>query len=379
MRLLLSLLPLLLLPLLAACEEAPPPESAAPAYQIVGYLHGPRGVQIDDEAAARLTHVNYAFANVRDDAVVLEHPEDPARLAALTALRDRHPHLRILLSVGGWAWSEHFSDAALTEESRQTFARSAVALVTRHHLDGLDIDWEYPGQPGEDNVFRPKDRENFTLLLQTLREHLDAQARQDGRPADRPYELTIAAAAGETYLEHTDMRAAAAYLDFVNLMTYDFHGPWTERTGHHANLYPPADVVAPSGAAAVEAMMRAGVPADKIVLGAAFYGRGWRGVHPEHNGLHQPYEGPSVSYPFHALAAEYIDRNGFVRHWDEAARAPYLWHPDSLVFISYEDEASLREKAAYVHEHGLGGVMYWEHHGDADGRLLKALHEALQP
>ncbi|RMF57323.1 MAG: hypothetical protein D6746_11265, partial [Bacteroidetes bacterium] len=123
MRPLRSLLPLLLLPLLAACEEALAPEPAAPAYRLVGYLQGPLGVQIDDEAAARLTHVNYAFANVRDDAVVLEYPEDPARLAALTALRDRHPHLRILLSVGGWTWSENFSDAALTEESRETFAR----------------------------------------------------------------------------------------------------------------------------------------------------------------------------------------------------------------------------------------------------------------
>ena len=364
---------------LTACDEGRESGASGEALRLIAYLHSPRGVDVRDVDAAKLTHINYAFANVRNDSVVLESPDDPARLARLTALRDRHPNLRILLSVGGWSWSENFSDAALTEASRETFAQSAVALVTRHHLDGLDIDWEYPGQPGEDNVYREADRENFTRLLRTLREHLDRQSDRDGRAEGRRYELTIAAAAGERYLAHTDLRAAAAYLDFINLMTYDFHGPWTERTGHHANLYPPSGVAAASGAAAVEALLREGIPAQKIILGAAFYGYAWRGVHPENDGLFQPYGGPVESLPFHELAARYIDRNGYERHWDDAAKAPYLWQSDSLVFISYEDEASLREKGRYVRAKGLGGVMYWEHTGDADGTLLSALYEALRP
>lgn len=360
---------------LTACDAAREDGAPGETYRLIGYLHGARGVDVRDVDAAKLTHVNYAFANVRNDSVVLESPDDPANLARLTALRAGHPDLRILLSVGGWSWSENFSDAALTEASRETFAQSAVALMTRFALDGLDIDWEYPGQPGEDNVYREADRENFTLLLRTLREHLDRQSDRDGRR----YELTIAAGAGAAYLAHTDLRAAAEYLDFINLMTYDFHGAWTDGTGHHANLYPPSGVAAPSGAAAVEALLRAGVPARKVVLGAAFYGRGWRGVRAENHGLYQPYEGRAESYPFHVLADRYIDRNGYERHWDDAAKAPYLWQPDSLVFISYEDEASLREKARYVRARGLGGVMYWEHTGDADGALLKALYEALRP
>ena len=364
---------------LTACDEAREDGAPAATYRLVGYLYGARGVEVRDVDAAKLTHVNYAFANVRNDSVVLESPDDPANLARLTALRAGHPDLRILLSVGGWSWSENFSDAALTEASRETFAQSAVALMTRFALDGLDIDWEYPGQPGEDNVYREADRENFTRLLRTLREHLDRQSDRDGRAEGRRYELTIAAGAGEEYLAHTDLRAAAAYLDVINLMTYDFHGPWTERTGHHANLYPPSGVGAPSGAAAVEALLRAGVPARKIVLGGAFYGYAWHGVHPENGGLFQPYEGPVESVPFHVLAERYIDRNGYERHWDDAAKAPYLWQPDSLVFISYEDEASLREKGRYARAKGLGGVMYWEHTGDADGALLKALYEALRP
>ncbi|WP_457652625.1 glycoside hydrolase family 18 protein [Rhodocaloribacter sp.] len=364
---------------LTACDEAREDGAPGETLRLVGYLHGARGADVRDVDAAKLTHLNYAFANVRNDSVVLESPDDPANLARLTALRAGHPELRILLSVGGWSWSEHFSDAALTEASRETFAQSAAALMTRFALDGLDVDWEYPGQPGEDNVYREADRENFTLLLRTLREHLDRQSDRDGRAEGRRYELTIAAGAGAAYLAHTDLRAAAAYLDFINLMTYDFHGAWTDRTGHHANLYPPSGVAAASGEAAVEALLRAGVPARKIVLGAAFYGRGWRGVRPENHGLYQPYEGRAESYPFHALADRYIDKNGYERHWDDAAKAPYLWHPDSLVFISYEDEASLREKGRYVRAKGLGGVMYWEHTGDADGTLLNALYEALRP
>ncbi len=359
---------------LTACDEAREGHAPAETYRLVGYLFGPRGGEVREADAARLTHINYAFANVRNDSVVLESPDDPPRLATLRA---GHPELRILLSVGGWSWSENFSDAALTEASRETFAQSAVALMTRFALDGLDIDWEYPGQPGEDNVYREADRENFTLLLRTLRERLDRQSDRDGRAEGRRYELTIAAGAGEEYLAHTDLGAAAEYLDFINLMTYDFHGPWTERTGHHANLYPPSGVAAPSGAEAVEALLRAGVPARKVVLGAAFYGYGWRGVRPENDGLYQPYEGRVESYPYHVLAGRYVGRNGYERHWDDAAKAPYLWQPDSLVFISYEDEASLREKGRYAREKGLGGVMYWEHTGDADGALLKALYEAL--
>jgi len=192
---------------LTACDEAREGHATAETYRLVGYLLGPRGGEVREADAARLTHINYAFANVRNDSVVLGSPDDPARLAALRA---GHPELRILLSVGGWSWSENFSDAALTEASRETFAQSAVALMTRFALDGLDIDWEYPGQPGEDNVYREADRENFTLLLRTLREHLDRQSLRDGRAEGRRYELSIAAGAGEEYLAHTDLGAAAA-------------------------------------------------------------------------------------------------------------------------------------------------------------------------
>lgn len=370
--------------LLASCSPSRSlvtPEGPAGKYNIVGYVMGNRGLDLRRIDATKLTHINYAFANIADGQVVLEREGDPANFAKLNALKARNPRLKILLSVGGWAWSDHFSDAALTETARETFARSAIDVLTTYALDGLDLDWEYPGQPGEGNTYRAEDKHNFTLLLKTLREHLDAQSVLDGRTGADKYLLTIATGANATYLEHTEMDVAQQYLDFINIMTYDFAGSWSATTGHHTNLYPSAAADgAPARAAStgVEEHVRAGVPARKLVLGVAFYGRSWSGVAPAQNGLYQPYGASGRSYGYHTLVTEYVNRNGFRRYWDDAAKAPYLWNPDSTRFITYEDEESLRYKADFVKANGLGGVMYWEHSQDPDEVLLDVLYRHLQ-
>ncbi len=348
-------------------------------YRLVAYVHGGTPEALAQIGAETLTHVNYAFANVTPGGrVVLEDPEDTARLAALTGLRQSNPDLRVLVSVGGWSWSDHFSDAALTEASRERFAQSAVAVVRAHGLDGIDIDWEYPGQRGEDNTFRPEDRESFTLLLAAVRAALDAAGAEDGRQRD-PYQLTIAAATNDVYLDHTEMAKVQRYLDFVNLMTYDFSGAWSARTGHHANLRPSAATPgAPSASEAVERFVDAGVPPEKIVVGAAFYGRGWTGVAPEANGLGQPYTGESVSYGYADLVDRFVDRNGYHRVWDAEALAPTLWNAETRTFISYEDETSIAAKAEYVRDRGLGGLMWWQHLHDPDERLLDAAAAVLR-
>lgn len=360
----------------AACELAGPDESSS-EYRRIGYVLGSRGITVSPADAQKLTHINYAFANVRNNRVVLEHPQTPDHLDALNALKDSNPHLEILLSVGGWAWSDHFSDAALTEASRDQFARSAAALVKEHNLDGLDLDWEYPGQRGQDNTFRAEDKQNFTLLLKAVRARLDSL--QTVQPEADPYLLTIAAGADSTYLAHTEMAEAHKPLDFVNLMTYDFHGSWTDHTGHHANVHEPAvaDTAEPSAAASVERFVEAGVPPEKLVIGAAFYGRGWSGVAPNRRGRYQPYDTARGALSYDSLSAAYINQNGFARYWDEAAQAPYLWNAETATFITYDDPASLRAKADFVRARDLGGIMYWEHGHDPSGTLLDALYENL--
>ncbi len=343
---------------------------------IVGYVYPRDGpVALDAGAAAKLTHVNFAFAEVRAGRLSPATPETAASLAALVGARAHHPGLRILVSAGGWTGSRGFSDLALTPARRRDFARSVVEFLRRNDLDGFDLDWEYPGLPGNGNPHRPADRGNFTALLAELRRALDA----DGSARGRHLLLTIAAATSSEYLAHTDMAAAQASLDLVNLMAYDFVLPEAgDRAGHHANLRAPAgDPDASSGEKAVKAFLAAGVPARKLVLGVPFYGRAWAGVAGLSDlGRKGRPAGEGFDARYSALA-RLAGHDGWVRGWDEAAQAPYLLNTARRLFVSYEDPESLGLKCRFVREHGLAGIMFWEYHADPTGALLDALVNGL--
>ncbi len=375
---LLPVLSLVLLGALAGCRSLPRGDDGGSPYRLIAYVTGRADLARID--AAKLTHVNYAFGHVSDSGTVyFRNPETPAHLAQLQSLKARNPRLKLLLSIGGWG-ADGFSDAALTDAARARFARSAADVLRRYALDGIDMDWEYPGQPGPGIKFRPEDRRNFTLMLQALREHLDALSDAHRRTGSDRYLLTIASAGSKAYFDHTEMDRLHAYLDFINVMTYDLYGSYSDSTGHHTGLYPSGFPGAQtiSADADIARHLAAGIPPEKLVVGAAFYGKSWKGVRPEHNGRNQPYEQYGRTYAYSELARDFIDRQGFVRYWDETARAPYLWHADSAMFVSYDDPASLAEKARYVRRHRLGGVMYWEHSHDPDEVLLDALYRNLR-
>ena len=351
-----------------ASTSAEPP--ARPV--VVAYVF-PQDARIDARTipAGRITHVNYAFANIRDGRIVEGFANDAENFRTLCSLRRGHPHLRVLVSIGGWTWSGGFSDAALTPASRTRFVRSVVDFVVRHDLDGVDIDWEYPGLPGFGNVHRDEDKPNFTALMRELRTALDAR----GRKARRAYLLTLAAGASSDFLAHTEMDRVAAVADLVNLMTYDFLVPPGDGiAGHHANLYASAaDPGGQSADRAVRAFLAAGVPAHKLVLGVPFYGRAW--AVPEGDGPYRPATGPSerVETAYAALAAA-LQGGTYARRFDTDARAPYLWDQARRVFVSYDDPESLRLKAAYVRERGLRGMMFWRLEDDPGAVLLTAVH-----
>jgi GH18 family chitinase len=361
--------------LLAAGGAAALAAEARPA--VVAYVF-PRGRVLEPHAirAEELTHVNFAFANVVGGKVVEGSPLDAENLKVLTGLRQYHPHLRVLVSVGGWSWSKGFSDAALTARSRRVFVASAVDFVRRHDLDGFDVDWEYPGLPGDDNPHRPEDRENFTAMMAALRQALDREGARTGRHLL----LTFAAGASRDFVAHTELEKLQAVVDFVNLMTYDFRvASPGEPAGHHANLYPsPADPDHVSADGAVADFLAAGVPASKLVLGVPFYGRAWEGLGSP-GGLYKegrpPRERIDTSHP--SLAA-LVGREGWVRGWDATAQAPFLWNEGRKTFVTYEDEESLRLKSRYVREKGLAGVMFWEYGADRSGALLDTLDAALR-
>jgi chitinase len=123
----------------------------------------------------------------------------------------------------------------------------------------------------------------------------------------------------------------------------------------------------------VRQYLAAGVPASKIVLGVPFYGRGFAGVTPQNNGLYQHYEQSKDFDSYAQLVESLIDKQGFVRHWDAAARAPYLWNSASRSFITYEDPQSLAIKRCYVRDMHLGGMMFWELSLDRNDELLDVI------
>jgi len=333
-----------------------------------------RALAADEINARKLTRINYAFANIKDGEIVEGFSHDAENFATLNSLKRTNPSLRVLVSVGGWTWSGGFSDMALTRQSRARFISSAVRFAERYKLDGLDIDWEYPGQVGNGNTFRPQDKQNFTLLLAELRQRFDVEQKRLGR---RLY-TSIATGASQKFLDNTEMEKVQRYVDTVNLMTYDFYvgGP---ATGHDAPLFHnPADPKNVSAQRSVEMYLQAGVAAHKIVLGVPFYGRSWGEVSSVNDGLFQPGKaarGVHFSYP----DLPNLLATGFVRHWDATASAPFLYNPETQVFVTYEDPQSLAAKCSFVNQRRLGGVMFWEYFNDSTGILLDAVHAGLMP
>ncbi len=341
-----------------------------PGKIVVGYVAGWSGMSMDQVDVTKLTHINYAFANIHNGQIRFELPTDSANLAQLVAMKSQNPDLKILVSIGGWVWSDQFSDAALTDSTRQRFASSAIDLMLKHRLDGLDLDWEYPGQIGEDNVFRPEDKHNFTLLLNEIRQQLDALPQS----ADQHFLLTIASGANQDYIDHTELGEAHKLLDFINIMTYDLYSGLDYTTGHHSNLSPSnfTNDASRDVYASVDGHIKAGVPVEKIVLGIPFYGRLWKGVAPQNNGLYQPAQTAGSIIDYNVIVDNYLNK-GFERFWDESAQAPYLWSGDSAIFISYEDPQSLALKLEYIDKKKLGGAMFWEYSLDKDGELLNKI------
>ncbi len=346
-------------------------------YVIAAYVF-PRNMALtsDQVAAKKLTRINFAFANIDQGRIVEGDPSDAANLAMLVGLKKENPDLTVLVSVGGWLWSGRFSDAALTPASRAKFIDSVASFITRYNLDGLDIDWEYPAMAGAaGNVFRPEDKQNYTLLLKELRERFKEMQKR----LHRHLYITIAAGASAKFLEHTEMDKVQKYVDTVNLMAYDYYEPGDDKiTGNHAPLFvDPADPKGISADKSVKEFEAAGVPANKIVLGVPFYGHVWGHVAATNNGLFQPGDPVPNAYSTYGTLTQDMTSHGFTRYWDAKASVPYLYNSQKQIFVSYEDPESLALKCRYVIDHHLAGMMFWEYESDPSGKLLDAIDRGL--
>jgi len=366
----------------------------------------------DSGAASRLTHIQYAFANITPDLKcgvsdpwadyqrpypaaddvdgvdeTWSETEVRGHFNQLRKLKKLYPKLKVLISVGGWTFSNRFSDAALTPASRQAFVSSCVDMFIKGNVgegrtsgdlfDGIDVDWEFPGACGNTCDFRPEDTQNFTLLMAEFRKQLDAA----GRTARKKYELAIAAPVVESLYSKMELKRVARSLDFISIMGYDMHGSWELQTNFHAPLLPSS--ADPAGKklnvhTTVDAFLRAGVPRDKVVVGVPFYGRGWQGVPNVNHGLYQSATGPAPG-PVEVGSMDYRDLapiaavQGSFR--DLRTQGHWIYNPATGMFWGYDDAFAMKVKGTYVKVRGLGGNMFWELSQDStSGTLVRALH-----
>ncbi|MEH7085785.1 glycosyl hydrolase family 18 protein [Neobacillus drentensis] len=363
-------------------------------YKTVGYFAGwatYSNYQVTDIDASKLTHLNYAFANISADGKIevgdpwadieQSFPGDTAdqpykgNFYQLTKLKQQFPHLKTIISVGGWSWSDKFSDVALTEQSRTIFAESGLQFILKYGFDGIDLDWEYPVAGGEaGNSNRPEDKQNFTLLIKKIRETLNAQSIKDGKT----YLLTIAGGANKGYVANTELNLLQQYLDYIQLMTYDFHGSWDTLTGMNAPLYrdPESRFSEFSVQDAVQSYINSGVPANKLIMGIPFYGRVYNQVTNTNNGLYQSFTGGGSALSYGEIESSYLNKNAFTRLWEPDSKVPWLFNGSQ--FISYDDTESIGYKTSFIKSMGLGGAMMWELSQDPNRVLLSKINNDLR-
>ncbi|MFO6425193.1 glycoside hydrolase family 18 protein [Motilimonas sp. KMU-193] len=312
----------------------------------------------------------------------------------LKKIHAQNPDLVILPSFGGWTMSEPFRAMAKSEEGRKTFVKTAVELIAKYDFfGGIDIDWEYPG--GEDNSHvswrgnslteeeKAHEREVFTLLMKELRAELDKLSEKTGRK----YELSAAVNGTPSKVANIDFAEAQKYMDHIYAMTYDFFGGWGPQVGHLTNLHTTKDTLWGMG---VDTMLKtlenAGVPKNKLVVGAAFYGRGWEGAKwedpakfPEsgtEGKAHASDTGEAGYFSYKDIMNKFVDQNGYQYGYDEEAEAAYVYNKNTGAFISFDDPRSIEAKGKFVVDQGYGGIFSWEITQD-DGTLLRAMNKGL--
>ncbi|HRI60266.1 MAG TPA: glycoside hydrolase family 18 protein [Saprospiraceae bacterium] len=364
-QLVFPLISLVLSMAVVACKTAAPTAKNNGHLAVIAYYSG-NGTDLQQYKWEQLTHVIFSFCHLRGNRLAVDNSTDELTIRNLVALKKQHPHLKVLLSLGGWGGCETCSPVFSTPEGRSAFVASVKELLEDYGADGIDLDWEYPaieGYPG--HVYKPEDKRNFTLLVQELRRVLGKHA-----------EISFAAGAfAEFFDQSIEWAQVMPLLDRVNLMTYDFISGFSTVTGHHTQLLSTAEQEA-SVDYSVRYLKNLGVPPSKIVIGAAFYARTWEQVENVNNGLYQA--GKFKSFvPYNKFAQNISIDQGFAFFRDPASQAPYAYNEKRREFATFDDATSVAMKTKFARAKGLGGIMFWELSSDVpENGLLQVIHDA---
>ena len=325
---------------------------SASEFRVVGYYCGTT-IPVDSFETDKLSHLIFCFGGLDGNRFRIHSAIDSATIKRMVKLKIKHPQLKIMLSLGGWSGCKTCSDVFNSPSGRKEFAQSVKEISAYFNTDGIDLDWEYPaikGFPG--HAFRPEDRSNFTALLKELR-----------LTNGEKFEISFAAGGFTSYINQSiEWKEAIKYSNFINVMTYDLVHGYSTISGHHTPLYSTTEQTE-STDNAVKQMLNAGVPANKIVIGAAFYGRFFHIEEGSKVDLYMPCKfdhGFSFKYSADSLS----EKNGFVRYWDEHAQAPYAINTSLRLLATYDNEKSIEMKTKYALAKKLGGIMFWQLYDD---------------
>jgi chitinase len=332
---------------------ATPVFSQAPnKLKVVSYYSG-SGAVLDSFNVNQMTDIIFCFGHLDGNKFKLRRAADTATIKKMVSLKAKNPDLKVLISLGGWGGCETCSDVFSSAAGRKEFAQSIKSLYNYFHIDGLDLDWEYPGISGyPGHKHKPEDKQNFTALVKEVRK------------LGHKYQLTFAAGGSQRYLDSAiEWKKVMKKVDYCNIMSYDLSGGG--KANHHTPLLSSPNQPR-SADFMVKSLIAMGIPARKLIIGGAFYGKIFEGVENVNNGLFQPGKlksaGGSVNYK--AIPTTLTAAAGWEYHWDEASKAPYMYNPTLKQFYTYDDKRSIAEKTKYVIDNKLGGIMFWQLGGD---------------